>query len=44
MAAIQAQMNQIDDDHVLQVPGRDPIQLEEGKKSVSRQIHFNSVY
>ena len=28
-------MNQVDNDHVLQVPGRDPIQLEEGKKSVS---------
>ena len=28
-------MNQVDEDHVLEVPGRDAIQLEEGKKAVS---------
>mgnify|MGYP001050829457 CR=1 FL=1 len=28
-------MYKVDEDHVLQVPGRDPIQLEEGKKAVS---------
>ena len=35
ISAIQEQMNQVDEDKVLQVPDRDPIQLEEGKKSVS---------
>ena len=32
---LQTQMSQVDADHVLQVPGRDPIQLEEGKAAVS---------
>ena len=31
-------MNQVDEDHVLEVPGRDPIQLEEGKKAVSIEL------
>ena len=33
--ALQEQMNQIDDDQVLSIPGRDPIQLEEGREAVS---------
>ena len=32
---LQTQMSHVDGDDVLQVPGRDPIQLEEGKKAVS---------
>ena len=35
VAAIQEQMSHVDEENVLSVPGRVPIQLEEGKKAVS---------
>ena len=31
-------MNYVDDDHILCVPGRDPIQLEEGKQAYAEAI------
>lgn len=38
--SLQEQMHQVDDDNILNAPGRDPIQLEEGRQAVRNQFEY----
>ena len=42
LPALRTQMSHVDEDGVLEVPGREAIQLEEGKSAVSSPLTFDT--